>query len=452
MKKKILVYVFLFLLVLSSSVFATDSLVTTTSLEPKVINEDLFTVEDSYVLDGEVDGNVFNYSGNFEMLSTSIINGDLFLSAKTVTLESDVSYSDLVSKDGDSAIDKINSYASINGNAVIVCNELTIESGVEISGDLYVIAKKVNIQKSSVIQGNLFATCEDLTLNGKVESSVYAAANNFSMNYYGSIYKDLKLVAQNINLSSVIRRNVNISTEKIVTDSNFLTYGNFTLTANSFDFSGEIDGDAKINSKNLNFIDGDDDTSFTCLIMGNLDYSSSEELKLTSTVVEGTVNYSKYEEKTTNKFSFKFKSFIFSLLTFVAYIFVSAWLFTLINKNCLSKNYDIKVGKTFAAFGIGLLAFLVVIILSILLLVINIGSTLSFFLVFAYIFLLFLAMPLFVLDIANLLKGKMDLYLGILAIAFILALISKIPFLGEFVIFVFITIGAGRIIMHLFSK
>lgn len=452
MKKKILVYVFLFLLVLSSSVFATDSLVTTTSLEPKVISEDLFTVEDSYVLDGEVDGNVFNYSGNFEMLSTSIINGDLFLSAKTVTLESDVSYSDLVSKDGDSAIDKINSYASINGNAVIVCNELTIESGVEISGDLYVIAKKVNIQKSSVIQGNLFATCEDLTLNGKVESSVYAAANNFSMNYYGSIYKDLKLVAQNINLSSVIRRNVNISTEKIVTDSNFLTYGNFTLTANSFDFSGEIDGDAKINSKNLNFIDGDDDTSFTCLIMGNLDYSSSEELKLTSTVVEGTVNYSKYEEKTTNKFSFKFKSFIFSLLTFVAYIFVSAWLFTLINKNCLSKNYDIKVGKTFAAFGIGLLAFLVVIILSILLLVINIGSTLSFFLVFAYIFLLFLAMPLFVLDIANLLKGKMDLYLGILAIAFILALISKIPFLGEFVIFVFITIGAGRIIMHLFSK
>ena len=452
MKKKILVYVFLFLLVLSSSVFATDSLVTTTSLEPKVISEDLFTVEDSYVLDGEVDGNVFNYSGNFEMLSTSIINGDLFLSAKTVTLESDVSYSDLLSKDGDSAIDKINSYASINGNAVIVCNELTIESGVEISGDLYVIAKKVNIQKSSVIQGNLFATCEDLTLNGKVESSVYAAANNFSMNYYGSIYKDLKLVAQNINLSSVIRRNVNISTEKIVTDSNFLTYGNFTLTANSFDFSGEIDGDAKINSKNLNFIDGDDDTSFTCLIMGNLDYSSSEELKLTSTVVEGTVTYSKYEEKTTNKFSFKFKSFIFSLLTFVAYIFVSAWLFTLINKNCLSKNYDIKVGKTFAAFGIGLLAFLVVIILSILLLVINIGSTLSFFLVFAYIFLLFLAMPLFVLDIANLLKGKMDLYLGILAIAFILALISKIPFLGEFVIFVFITIGAGRIIMHLFSK
>lgn len=452
MKKKILVYVFLFLLVLSSSVFATDSLVTTTSLEPKVINKDLFTAEDLYVLDGEVDGNVFNYSGNFEMLSTSIINGDLFLSAKTVTLESDVSYSDLVSKDGDSAIDKINSYASINGNAVIVCNELTIESGVEISGDLYVIAKKVNIQKSSVIQGNLFATCEDLTLNGKVESSVYAAANNFSMNYYGSIYKDLKLLAQNINLSSVIRRNVNISTEKIVTDSNFLTYGNFTLTANSFDFSGEIDGDAKINSKNLNFIDGDDDTSFTCLIMGNLDYSSSEELKLTSTVVEGTVNYSKYEEKTTNKFSFKFKSFIFSLLTFVAYIFVSAWLFTLINKNCLSKNYDIKVGKTFAAFGIGLLAFLVVIILSILLLVINIGSTLSFFLVFAYIFLLFLAMPLFVLDIANLLKGKMNLYLGILAIAFILALISKIPFLGEFVIFVFITIGAGRIIMHLFSK
>lgn len=452
MKKKILVYVFLFLLVLSSSVFATDSLVTTTSLEPETINEDLFTAEDSYVLDGEVDGNVFNYSDTFEMLSNSNISGDLFLAAKTAILKSDVSYSDLISKDGDSAIDKINSYANVDGNAFVICSEFTLESGTEISGDLYVVAQKVNVQKSSVINGNLFIICEDLTLNGKVEGSVYATVDNFSMNYYGSIYKDLNLTAKNIDLNSVIRRNADISTEKIVTGTDFLTYGNFTLTANSFDFSGEIDGDAKINSKNLNFIDGDDDTSFTCLIKGNLDYSSSEELKLTNTVVEGTVNYSKYEEKTTKKSSFKFKSFIFSLLTFVAYIFVSAWLFTLINKNYLSKNYNIKVGKTFAAFGIGLLAFLVVVILSILLLVINIGSTLSFFLVFAYIFLLFLAMPLFVLDIANLLKEKMNLYLGILTIAFILALISKIPFLGGFVIFVFMTIGAGRIIMHLFSK
>lgn len=439
MKKKFFIYIFLFLLIISTSVFAVNA----SQIEDSS-NDDNFAV-----LDG-LDGNLFKSSDTFEMSPNSNIKGDLFLISNIATLKSDVLYSESISKDSEYTIDKINSYSTINGNAFICCNEFTLESGCEIDGDLYIVAKKINIQKSSIIHGNLFAVCENLVLNGKIENSVYATSKSFSMNYYGSIYKDLVLSSESVVLNSVIRRNIDISAEEIITNNDFLVYGNLTVDCNSFDFSGEIDGNAKINSKLLNFITSQDNVSINCLIKGNLDYSSVEELNLNNDVVNGEIIYSTYSEK--EQTSFNFKSFIFNLLTFVAYIFVVAWLFTLLNKNYLSKNYNITVKNIFIALGIGLLAFLIVAILSILLIIINIGSTLAFCLIFAYIFLLFLAMPLFVLDIANLLKGKMNLYLGILAIALVLFLVSEIPYLGWIIMFLFMNIGSGRIIKHLLSK
>lgn len=434
MKRKIFIYVFLLFLILSTSVFATNVSQTESS-----------ATDNNFTVLNKVDENLFNSSDTFEMVANSSINGDLFLISDIATLKSDVSYSDSVSKDGEYVIDKINSYAIINGNAFICCNEFTLEPGCEINGDLYIVAKNINIQKSSSISGNLFAVCENLVLNGKVGNSVYATSKTFNMNYYGSIYKDLELSSQNVTLNSVIRRDANISAEEITTNTDFLTYGNFTVNANSFNFSGQVDGNAEINSKVLNFVTIIDDINVNCLIKGNLNYSSSEELDLNNTIVNGEIAYSTYKEE---KASFNFKSFILNLLTFITYIFVIAWLFTLLNKNYLFDKSNIKIKNILAEFGIGLLTFFIVVILSILLMIIHIGSTLSFFLIFAYIFLLFLSMPLFVLDLANLLKEKINLYLGILVIALVLFLISLIPYLGGFVMFLFITTSAGRIIKH----
>lgn len=452
MKNKIIIFVFILLLVFSTSIFATDAI--TTSLdneEPKIIKSDLFEAKDTYILDGEIDGNVFNYSDKFEMLDSSILKGNLFLTSNNVTLKSNVSYLDTLSKDGELDINKINSSAVINGNAIIICSELNIESGVEIFGDLYVIAKKVNIQKSSIIHGNIFATCEDISLNGRVENSVYVKAKTFNMNYYGSIYKDLKLYAETTNLNSVIRRNSVILSKQISTDSDFLIYGDLKVDANFFDFSGEVDGNASINSKKLNFINSKDNADIKCLIKGNLDYSTLEEMNINASIVNGKVNYSNYKEKQIHP-SFTLKSFMLNLLSFVIYVLVVASIFILINKNYLLKSHEIKALNSLSHFGIGLLSFFAVIFVSILLALTNIGITLSFVLVFAYIFLLFLSIPLLVLDIAILLSKKINVYLAILLVALVLFLISEIPYLGAFVVFLFITTGTGRIIRKLISN
>lgn len=445
MKKRIIILTTLLLLIFSTLVFGVDT-------ESKVIDSDLYLSKDQYVLDKEVSGNVFNVSSDFELSPSSIINGDLFLVAKKITLKSDVTYTDALSKDNELSIDKINSSSKVTGNVYVVCNEFTLEPGVEIQGDLYIVAKSINIQKSSIIHGNVFATAGSFILNGKVENSVYTSANTFSTNYYGSIYKDLNLTADSVILNSVVRRNANIDANSVVTDSDFLIYGNLSLNSKSCKFSGEVDGNANIVSKTLDFVDSKEDKTVKCLIKGNLKYSSEKEVENVDSFVNGAVVHSSYKSSENVKPKFSFKNLIVEFLTFIVYVFVIAWLFTLLNKKYLDKTIEINVGNIFAALGIGLLAILAVFILSILLFILNIGVTLSFALIIAYIFLLFISTPLFVLDIAILLKDKINVYIGILVISLVLFVIYQVPFVGGLISFLFTTIGSGRIILKMLKK
>ncbi|MGN1311073.1 MAG: hypothetical protein ACI4VP_05195 [Clostridia bacterium] len=453
MKRKIFTLVFILFFIFTSSVFATDLLTLDEreNSESKLIDSDLFINEDSYLLDGEIDGNVFVSSKDFVLLDTSLINGNLYITSNKVTLKSNVTYSDAISKDNNYSIDKINSHSTVNGNSFVICDEFILEPGSEIHGDLYVLANSIDIQKSSTIYGNLFAIGSDILINGKITNSVYATSKNFSMNYYGSIYNDLHLSSEKTILNSVIHRNAYIDSTEISTTSDFLLYGDLEANSDKFDFSGEIDGNAFIKSKELNFINLQEDSPVKCLIKGSLDYSSSEEINIEDSIVGGDINYSTYNENK-HKSSFNLKWFILDLLTFVAYVLVIVLIFNLISKNYTGKTHGIKVSNTFAALGIGLLSIFAVIVLAILLILINIGTTLSFTLIFAYILILFLAIPLFVLDIAKLFKEKLNIYLIVSLISLALFLISKIPFVGAIVMFLFTMIGVGRIFVKLFDR
>lgn len=438
MKRKIFVLFFILFFVLTSSVCAT-------TLDILKVNSDIYKEEENYTLDSEVSGNVFITASEFEMLDTASVEGNLYVVCDTAQLKSSVTYSNAISKDGSSSIESINSHATVKGNVFIVCNEFVLEPGSEINGDLYIVAKKIDIQKSSSIYGNLFAVASEILLNGRVGNSVYATSDNFSMNYYGSISKDLRLGSENVTLNSVIHRNAYITSNSITTNSDFLLYGDLEVDAHKFNFSGEIDGNAKINSKEINFVDNKDGEKIDCLISGDLDYSSEEEMQIGNNIVKGEVKYSKYVEKIDHKTTFKFKSFIVDLITFVVYVLVVVLVFNLINKNYQDANHEITIKNVLVSLGIGILSFLVVILAAILLMIIPFGVTLSFVLIFAYLFLLFMAIPMFVLDIALLLKDKCNLYLSTGLIALALYLISAIPVLGGFVMFVVLMTGAGRI-------
>jgi len=451
LRKKFFVLIFLLLFIFTSSVFATN--VTTDELvKPEVLTSDIYVDSDTYNLNGKLDGNAFISSKDFVLFDSSVVNGNLFIASNKVTLKSNVVYSDVIAKDGNQSIDKIITHSTVNGNVFVVCEKFILEPGVEIQGDLYIIANKIDLQKSSIINGNLFACSNDISINGKIMNSVYAVSKNFNMNYFGAVYNDLRISSEKVALNSVIHRNSFIDATEITTTPDFLLYGNLEASSDSFNFSGEIDGNAIINSKELNFMTSEKDSSAKCLIKGNLDYSSSQELKIEDSIVKGETTYTTYKEETENTPSFNLKLFFIELVSFVIYILVVVLIFNLIAKKYKDKKHVIKVSNTFAALGIGLLSIIAVVIVSVLLILTNIGITLSFTLVFAYILMLFLAIPLFVLDIAKLLKEKLNIYLATSLISLGLFLISQIPFVGELIMCLFTIIGVGRIVLKFFEK
>lgn len=442
MKNKIFILSFILFFILTTCVFAVNT-----------VDADIYkSVEETYTLDSEVKGNVFVASNNdFMMLDTASVTGNLYIIADKAYFKSNVTYSNAISKDGSNSIESVNSHANVDGNVFILCNEFVLEPGSEIQGDLYILANKIDIQKSSAIYGNLFAISPEILLNGRIGKSVYATSDNFNMNYYGAISNDLILTSKNATLNSVIHRNAFIEANEITTGSDFLIYGNFETDSNKINFSGQVDGNAKINSKEINFIDNIDGNTIDCLISGDLDYSSTEDLQIGNNIVNGNVNFSTYIEKNT-KPTFSFITFIIDLLTFVVYVYVVSLVFLLLNKNYQNTKYEISIKNILSSFGIGLLGFLLVAVIAFVLILIHFGITLSLALIFAYIFLLFVAIPIFVLDIALLLKDKFNLYLGITLITIALSLISCIPVLGGLVMFIVLFTGVGRVCNKLLFK
>lgn len=448
MKSKVFILIFMIFMMLTSSVFAVN-----TNIPLKEVHADIYKfAEETFSLNSNVYGNVYAGADYLEILDTTCISGNLYAMADKTHLKSNVTYSSGISKDGSSSIESINSHSTIDGNAFIICDEFVLEPGSVISGDLYIIANKIDIQKSSTISGNLFAISSNLTLNGRVKQSVYATCNKFNMNYYGGISQDLHLTSENAILNSVIDRNAYIKSNSITTSADFLLYGNMEVDSHKFNFSGETYGNAIINSKELNFINTIDGQNVNCAISGNLNYSCNNKLDINNSIVLGEITSSPYVEKIDTKPAFNFKAFIVDLITFVVYVFVVSLIFKLLNKNYQNTKHEITVKNTLASFCIGLLSFIAVTIIAFVLILISFGTTLSLAILFAYLFLLFIAIPVFVLDIAILLKNKLNLYLGITLIPLALYLISSIPVLGGLVMFVVLMTGVGRIFNKVILK
>ena len=103
--------------------------------------------------------------------------------------------------------------------------------------------------------------------------------------------------------------------------------------------------------------------------------------------------------------------------------------------------------------GIGLGFLILIPIISILLLVSNVGSILGLIILLIYIILLIIAKPIFIISIATFSKNKctkkLNIYLYILIIDIILSLITLIPYVGFIISMLVNLIGFGMITRNL---
>ena len=457
-KFKILTTTFvLFLLFFNSICFATDAnyetmLIsdTTNNQQPATTDSDLYITDSEYEINNTVNGSVFASVDTLNVNASGIINGNLFVTADNVNIKSDIVYSDTEKDElGNPAI-TINKSSYIYGNVFILTDKFVLNPGCEIKGDLYICATEVHLEQNSKIDGNVFIASTSLSLNGKISGNLYANVESFDMQYFGFIDRDLLLNAGNANINGYINRNSFIEATNITTNDKFINKGIFNITdASNLTFSGEISGNATINSKSITLKNKENDTNLTCKILGDLSYSSNEEIEIPEGVVLKEVKYSNYKNINSKTILSNILYYIFNI---IGLLIVVCIIYVLIHKftpKYLDKFSNITGLTLLKNLGIGLGFLILIPIISILLLVSNVGSILGIILLLIYIILLLIAKPMFIISIATFAKNKctkkLNIYLYILGITVILSLIYLIPYIG-FIVSILVNLsGFGMI-------
>lgn len=418
----------------------------------ETVSSDVYLTDSKYEINNNIDGNVYATVDSLTISSKNNggnINGSIFVTADEVNIKSDIIYSETEKNEqGNPTISTLNSFSSISGNAFIIAKKFVLDPGCTIDGDLYICAEEIYLGQNSTISGNVFVISKTLSLDCKIKGDLYANVTDFEMKYYGSISRDLHLNSTTANINGCIERNSFISSEDIFLDDKFINEKDFNVeNANNLSFSGEVKGNANINCKEITF----DTNKTNCIIRGNLNYSSKQQLNSKDGIILKEIHYNEYKEAK-NMFSI-ILDYIIYLIATLAFIFVIYLLISKFASKFIKSFADLTYLSLLKTLVIGLIFLILIPIISILLLISKIGSILGFILALVYIILLLVAKPIFIIGIATFIKNKvsdkLNIYLYILGIIVILSLINLIPYLGFILSTIINLTGFGMIIKNL---
>lgn len=302
---------------------------------------------------------------------------------------------------------------NINGNVFVIGDTVTI-SNAEIFGNVFVIAKTLNITNSD-IAGSIFAIAQDVEFGSHVDD-VYMIAQDINFNEHTSISRSARISANTIELNGSVGNDVYAMVDTI-----------------SLGTELEIDG--------------------------SLSYTADKEISIPETVSIGNVEYTPAEEETVEAVqSFKGMSILMSAVSFILKVAVISGFIILFTNKFSKVNKETKTGKNIAkSLGNGALALILVPIIAFVLLFTVIGAGLGTLLFAIYAIVLFLATPVAVFSITEMLfgnkaKSKLGLWGMTLGTALVIWILGKIPAIGWAISFVVFLIGLGVIVRTIFFK
>ena len=317
-------------------------------------------------------------------------------------------------KDGDVYLtgDEITIDYIIDGNLFVFADTVNINS--QIGGDAFIIAKTVNINKGGYVFSNLFTIANDLNINGVVYD-LYASCTN--INISGYVYRDIKVASNNFKLSGVIGRNA------------FVTSNNISFETN---------------------VNGENNSTSQGTIAGDLNYTSKNEISIPEGIVNGTINYT--EAKSTSP---TIGDYLLALGRFLVTVIV-IWLLCLwLTPKFLNRTNVILTKKLPSNIVLGILTPIVIIAISVILMLINITSTISMLGIVLLLLICILGSSVFAISLANLFANKLKVEnkvgtLGILIItSAVIWLICLIPFVGKILSLIVAILGVGILVNNI---
>ena len=224
---------------------------------------------------------------------------------------------------------------------------------------------------------------------------------------------------------------------------------------NTFNVFGMVERNVNATFDTISFKSNKEDETSNGKIVGDLNYVSSNEAKIDDGLVGGKINYTQKVDVSNTPTMFDYLlSLATKIATVFAIYFIISWLvpkFKETSKELLQKN-------PFPVLGFGALGLFAIPVVTIILLIIGIGSTLAIALLSIYILLLCIASSIFIIALSEILIEKLKFEdkikkLGILsALSIAYWLIQFIPILGSLTSFVAVLLGFGLIIKAILKK
>lgn len=317
--------------------------------------------------------------------------------------------------------DEVNIDYIVDGNVFIIANKVTINS--QIGGDAFILAKDVVIEKDGYIFNNIFTCAQSITIKG-VAYDVFAFSQNLNISN-GFVYRDLKTLCQTLNINGTIGRNAFVS-------------------ANDINFNTE---------------NTDSEQSKKGVIYGNLEYSSAKEINISDDIVLGEVKFNEIHSNFKNmNIGSIIANYILDLGTFLAFILI-IWLVCLWIAPKFLNSTNNYVGKiSWKVLGYGLLTLVVIPLISIVLIFLQLTSSIALLLIALYILALVISKALFTITANNYLCTKLNInansgIFGMLVVTgIIIWVLRTLPFIGSIISFVITILGLGILVMTLLPK
>lgn len=343
--------------------------------------------------------------------------------------------------------------AKVQTEATTTETESTPNQTSEIyNGDLYVFDDDINMDQ--LVDGNVYLFGNNINVTGKVNGSLYAFGNNVTFSQESYVVQSIYVMANQLTLDGCAN-DLYAFAQKIDMSYDSFMIRDLRVAANTFNFNGGVGRDAFVTANNFNFVTTEDAAA---IVYGNLNYSSANELSLTTDLVQGDINYTKYveqEKNLTDVILDKVISFCNALLYILVVFFLCLWLAP---KFIEKTSYYITPKKCASSFGIGILTFIVVGIIGIALLFTFIGMPVGFALIGILSLLLSIATAVTCISITYKLKEKFNFsknyltYLTLIATIIVIWALELIPYVGFIVTVLVKMIGLGIVVHYIFTR
>lgn len=351
---------------------------------------------------------------------------------------------------GDNEIMPISTDTSTNEVENMTSNTQTQEDNYKKS-DVYLAGDNITIDY--IVDGNLFVCADTVTINSQIGGDAFILAKNLIIDEEGYVFSNVFTVAESVEIKGVVydvfalSKNFNISGGYV--------YRDLKVSCDTLNINGSVGRNAFVYCANINF-NTDQNNSGT--IYGDLNYTSNSEISIPENVVSGSVHYNDAKLLENKSAGSIIADYILDLGGFLVFVLI-IWLVCLVLAPKFLNNTNNYIGKkTLGILGYGLLSLIIIPIACIILILLQLTSGISLFLLTLYILAIVVSKSLFTITANNYVCSKLKInknsgIFGMLIVsAIVIWAITQIPYVGAFISFVITVLGLGILVVSIFNK